>query len=137
MLSSRLEITHAATLSRATFRTEANRGNQLKNIPENAFTTTARVGIAEPASVTLTHRAIGRVWLDDANTESLPGRSLFDAAARWRVGAVDARLAVRNVFDTEHASFGFLLYDPFADQDVRMVRPGMGRAIELRLTVGS
>jgi outer membrane cobalamin receptor len=136
VLSTRLELTHAATLGRAVFRTEANRGNQLKNIPEHSFTTTARVAIAEPASLALTHRAIGRVWLDDANTESLPGRSLFDAAAQWRVAAVDARLAVRNVFGTEYGSFGFLLYDPFADQDVRMIHPGMGRAIELRLTVG-
>lgn len=137
VLSPRLEVTHAATLDRATFRTDANRGNQLKNIPESAFTTTARVAIAGPAALTLTHRAIGRTWLDDENTESLPGRSLFDAALQWRVGGVEAGLAVRNVFDTDYGSFGFLLFDPFASENVRMIHPGMGRAIELRLTVGS
>ncbi len=137
MLSSALEVTHAATLDRATFRTAENRGNQLKNIPESAFTTTARVILAAPVSLMLTHRAIGRTWLDDENTESLSSRSLIDAALQWRVGAVAARLSVRNVFDTEYGSFGFLLYDPMAGENVRMIHPGMGRAIDLRLSVGS
>ncbi len=137
VLSPRLELTHAATLGRATFRTSANHGNQLKNIPESAFTTTARIALADPLSLTLTHRAVGRVWLDDENTESLSGRSLFDAGVQWRVGRVGARLSVRNVFDADYGSFGFLLYDPFANENVRMIHPGMGRAIDLRLTVGS
>jgi outer membrane receptor protein involved in Fe transport len=136
-LSPRLEVTHAATLGRVRFRTSANRGNQLKNIPETAFTTTARVAIADPVSLTLTHRAIGRVWLDDENTRSLSGSSLFDAAVQLRVGAVGARLAVRNVLDTEYGSFGFLLYDPSTKENVRMIHPGMGRAFDLRFTLGS
>ncbi len=137
VLSGRFEVTHAATLGRATFRSSENRGNQLKNIPESAFTTTARVTLAEPLSVTLTHRAIGRVWLDDENTESLPGSSLFDAAVQMRVGRVGARLSIRNIFDTGYGSFGFLLYDPFTSENVRMIHPGMGRAIDLRFTLGS
>jgi len=137
VLSPRLELTHAATLGRATFRASANEGNQLKNIPEHALTTTARIGVAGPVSLTFTHREIGRVWLDDENTESLAGSSLFDAALAVRVARVTARLAVRNVFDTEYASFGFLLFDPFANRNTRMIHPGMGRALDLRFTVGS
>lgn len=137
VLSSWLAISHAATLGQATFRTSANRGNQLKNIPEHAFTTTARIGIADPVSLALTNRVIGRVWLDDENTEKLAGSSLFDAVLGWRAGSVDARLSVRNIFDTRYGSFGFLLFDPFANQNVRMIHPGGGRSLDLRFTVGS
>jgi iron complex outermembrane receptor protein len=137
VLSRRIEVTHAATLGRAVFRTSANRGHQLKNIPESAFTTTARITVAEPVSLTLTHRAMGRVWLDDENTQALSGSSRFDAAVGWRVGRLGARFSVRNIFDAEYGSYGYLLYDPFTSESVRMIRPGMGRAIDLRLTVGS
>ncbi len=136
VLSSRLEISHAATLGRATFRTLANRGNQLKNIPEHAFTTTARIAVADPVSLTLTNRVIGRVWLDDENTEQLAGNSLFDAALGWRTASIDARLSIRNIFDTEYGSFGFLLFDPFANQNMRMIHPGGGRSLDLRFSVG-
>jgi iron complex outermembrane receptor protein len=137
VLSRWIEVTHAATLGRAIFRTSANRGHQLKNIPETAFTTTARITVARPVSLTLTHRAMGRVWLDDENTESLSGSSRFDAAVRWRVDRFAVRFAVRNVFDAGYGGYGYLLYDPFSNENVRMIRPGMGRAIDLRFNVGS
>ncbi|MDP2481360.1 MAG: TonB-dependent receptor [Candidatus Palauibacterales bacterium] len=137
VLSRRIEVTHAATLGRAVFRTSANRGHQLKNIPESAFTTTARIAVADPVSLTLTHRAMGRVWLDDENTQALSGSSRFDAAVRWRVGRLGARFSVRNIFDAEYGGYGYLLYDPFSNENVRMIRPGMGRAIDFRLDVGS
>jgi outer membrane receptor protein involved in Fe transport len=136
-LSPRLELTHAATLGRATFRASANHGNQLKNIPEHAFTTTARIAVADPVSLTLTHRAIGRVWLDDENSQSLAGSSLFDAALSLRVARVAARISVRNLLDKEYGSFGFLLFDPFSNENVRMIHPGMGRAFDVRFTLGS
>jgi len=136
VLSPRFEVTHAATLDRATFRTSDNRGNQLKNIPEQAFTTTARLALTDQGSLTVAHRAIGRVWLDDENTEALDGSSLFDAALQWRIATLDTRLSVRNVFDTTYGSYGFLLFDPFSNENVRMIQPGMGRAIDLRFNLG-
>ena len=136
-LSTRLEITEAATLGRATFRATDNRGNQLKNIPRHAFVTSARLQLAEPVSLSLTHRVTGGVWLDDENTDELEGSSLFDTALQWRKGAVAVQLAVQNVFDTEFGSFGFLLFDPFANENVRMIHPGMGRALRLRFSMGA
>ncbi len=135
VVSPRLELDHAATVTRATFRSSDNKGNQLKNIPGTAFISSIHLGVAEPLRITLTHRATGAVHLDDENTEKLEGSSLLDASVRWRIGAVEATLSGRNILDTQHESFGFLLFDPTRGANVPMVYPGAGRSVSVRLAV--
>lgn len=130
-----VRVDHAATLTNAEFRSSDDAGNQLKNIPRTSFVTSVVLGVAEGADLTVTHRRTGRVWLDDENTESLEGTSLFDAAIRWRVGRVELWAAARNVLDTENETFGYLLFDPFRGVSERMVHPGPGRALDLQVTV--
>jgi outer membrane cobalamin receptor len=134
-LARRLRVDHSATVSRATFRSSDNDGNQLKNIPETAYVTTLGLGVAGSVGLTLTHRHTGGVWLDDENTQRLDGSSLFDGALRWSVGRVEASLSARNLFDTDNDSFGYLLFDPIQGASQRMVHPGPGRSLDLRLTV--
>jgi outer membrane receptor protein involved in Fe transport len=76
------------------------------------------------------------VYLDDENTSEVAGASLVDAAVRWRVGAVQATASVRNLFDHRYESFGYLLFDPFQQANVRMMHPGAGRSLSIALTVG-
>jgi outer membrane cobalamin receptor len=134
-LAPRVRVNHSATVNRATFRSSANDGNQLKNIPERAFVTSLSLGVSRAVGLTLTHRHIGSVWLDDENTERLDGSSLFDAALRWGAGRLEASLSATNLFDTENDSFGFLLFDPFQGANQRMVHPGPGRSLNIRLSV--
>lgn len=135
VLSPRVEVTHAATYTRATFRASEYEGNQLKNIPETSFVTSARLGLARDLALTLTHRFIGDTYLDDENTATVEGASLLDAALRWTVGRVDATASIRNAFDHRYESWGYLLFDPFQQTNVRMMHPGAGRSLSIALTV--
>lgn len=134
-LAPRVRVDHSTTVSKATFRSSENDGNQLKNIPETAFVTSLSLGVSEAVGLTLTHRHTGGVWLDDENTERLEGSSLFDAAIRWGVGRLEASLSATNLFDAENDSFGYLLFDPFQGANQRMVHPGPGRSLNIRLSV--
>jgi outer membrane cobalamin receptor len=134
-LTPRARVNHSATLSRAAFRSSENEGNQLKNIPESAFVTSVSLDLVESVGLTLTHRHTGGVWLDDENTEKLDGSSLFDASLRWAVGRAEVSVSGRNLLDTENDSFGFLLFDPFQGANRRMVHPGSGRSLDIRLKV--
>ena len=135
VLGSGLELNHSATLTHATPRSSENEGNQLKNIPESAFVTSALMRLSPSVHLTLTHRATDGAYLDDENTEKLDGSSLVDAGLTWRLGRIEASASARNLLDTENESFGFLLFDPFKGANVRMVHPGPGRALDLRITV--
>lgn len=135
VLSPRFELDHAATLTRATFRASEYEGNQLKNIPETAFVTTVRLGLPASLGLALTHRVTGDVYLDDDNTSTLEGAGLVDAALRWVHGPVVTTVSVRNVFDHTYDSFGYLLFDPFEQENVPMLHPGSGRSISLGLAV--
>jgi outer membrane receptor protein involved in Fe transport len=135
VLANGLELIHSATHTRATPRSSPNEEHQLKNIPESASVTSALIGLSPSVLMTLSHRATGGVYLDDENTEKLEGSSLMDAGLTWRIGRIEASMSARNVFDTENESFGFLLFDPFQGADVRMVHPGPGRSLDLRITV--
>jgi outer membrane receptor protein involved in Fe transport len=137
VLSSRLSLEHAATVSRATFRSSENRGNQLKNIPETSFVTSLHAGVVPSLGVTLTHRARGRVFLDDGNRQELGGVGLVDLGLRWQARGVDVAMSATNLLDSEYGSFGFLLFDPIRGRDVRMVHPGGGRSIGVEVSVAA
>ena len=61
----------------------------------------------------------------------------FLSCALYRVGRLEASASARNLFDTRNESFGFLLFDPFQGANVRMVHPGPGRSLDLRVTVAT
>jgi len=135
VLSPRVELSHAATITHATFRASEYEGNQLKNIPETSFVTTMRGRVSESLDFTLTHRVVGDVFLDDENTSRIAGAGLVDAAVRWSVGRLEATASVRNLFDHAYDSFGYLLFDPFQQTNVRMIHPGPGRSLEIAMAV--
>ena len=135
VLSPGLELVHSTTLTRATFRSSELAGNQLKNIPRTSFVTSAHLNLPGTLGLALTHRVTGAVFLDDENTSRLGGSGLVDAALTWRRGALEATVSARNLFDVRFDAFGYLLYDPFQQADVRMAHPGGGRGLSLKLTV--
>jgi len=128
-------VSHAATLTRATFRSSDLEGNQLKNIPRTAFVTSAWLDLPAGFALSATHRVTGSVFLDDENTTKLDGFSMVDAALGWEDGPLGIRLSVANVFDSSFDVFGYLLYDPFMDSQVQMTHPGAGRRVTLKLTL--
>jgi outer membrane cobalamin receptor len=134
-LSDDLTVVHATSLTRATFRSSELEGNQLKNIPETAFVTSVYRTLPGSLRVTVTHRATGSVFLDDENTSQLSGSDLVDVGLTWSRGPLEATASVRNLFDSRFDSFGYLLYDPFQQVDVRMTHPGAGRGLTLKLTL--
>lgn len=49
-------------------------------------------------------RYIGQSWGDSANTVSVPGYTLADAALRYRFRSVEAALNVSNLFDKDYSA---------------------------------
>ena len=135
-VSPRLEITQSATLTSVTFRSGEYEGNQLKNIPRRVFVSTAQFEVFASTRLMLSHRGLGGVYLDDANTQMLDGADLFDAGIRWSVRGAEVSLAVRNLFDTRYNSLAFLLFDPATGTDVRMTFPGSGRFVRAWVSIG-
>ena len=134
-LSRRLEVDHAATVIRATFRSGEYEGKQLKNIPQLVLVSSVYARITDGCAATLTHRNLGGSYLDDANTRRLQGTNLLDAGLRWAAFGLEMSVTVRNLLDSHYESHGFLLFDPAAGTDVPMTFPGSGRQLRARLTI--
>ena len=135
-VSPRLAITQSATLTSVTFRSGEYEGNQLKNIPRRVFVSTVQFEVLSSTRLTLSHRGLGGVYLDDANIQRLDGADLFDAGVLWSVSGVEVSLAVRNLFDTRYNNLGFLLFDPATETDIQMTFPGSGRFVRARVSIG-
>ncbi|MEN8374752.1 MAG: TonB-dependent receptor [Gemmatimonadota bacterium] len=132
----RLALTHSSTFMDVTFRGAEYEGNRLKNIPSTAMSNSARLLVGESGWVTLAHYFAGRVYLDDANTRSLPGGSTFDASLRWSLGRAQVDLTARNLADAGIDRVGFLLFDPVTSDDVEFVYPAGGRYLQAAISFG-
>ncbi|MBT3266290.1 TonB-dependent receptor [Candidatus Poribacteria bacterium] len=91
----------------ATSRTGDNFGRRLKAIPRHVVVggATARLdgGVRLSAIVRSTHD----IYLDDANTISLPDYTVVDAKVAWRLRSVDIAVEALNLLGEEYSSTGF------------------------------
>jgi len=131
----RVTLRHSLTLSRVVFRSGESEGNQLKNIPRTTASTALMLTPRRDLDVSLTHRYVGRTYLDDANTVSIEARSTFGAEVAWRFRSMRLELAAENLFDERANSLGFTLFDPGSGSQVPYVYPLGGRAIRLALAI--
>ena len=155
-LSSRLSIgplslrgTYAA--SRATFQVddveifsireeaggenEVEKGDRLPFVPDHSASLGIAVAVHEGLSAGTDARFTGRRFLrgDEANVETpLDGYWLTDAHVAAAADGWEARLVVRNVFDSRYATFGtFNFNQGGGDVLERFLTPGTPRTLEL------
>ena len=118
------------SLQDATSRAGDNSGNQLKAIPR----TVMRAGLSSAFAGTgasLVVNAIGRAFLDDANTRRIPGYTTLDAKVARAVLGVNVWIAAFNVLDRKYSTTGFA--DP-AGSDVSFFYPAAGRVIQVGIS---
>jgi outer membrane cobalamin receptor len=134
-LSPALSLRHAFTVMHVTSRSGEDAGKRLKNMPEVVATTGVHVSAAKGAEVTLTHRFSGGLFLDDANREPLPGSHRVDALISWGGGPVQLHFTVVNLGNSHASNGGFMVYDPYRGQSVRLLYPEAGRSLRAGVTV--
>lgn len=101
-------------------------GNQLKAIPRQMATAGINVGRPGGLTAALLATVMSSVYLDDANSTSLPGHTRVDARLGYRLYSYDLFVDVLNVFDERYNSTGFL--DP-SGTGARYVQPAAGRMV--------
>ena len=124
-----LNYTHQDAIARS----GENPGRQLKAIPRHF--TTAGLSVAPaggPEAALILSHARG-IFLDDANTITLPAYTHVDARIGHEVAGVRLTLDVRNVFGERYSTTGFP--DPGGSAELYL-RPAAGRTFELGLRSG-
>jgi iron complex outermembrane receptor protein len=134
-LSSWLTTRHALTLTHITVRRGDYAGNVLKNIPQTVATSALQFSLGKGVEATATHRFSGSLFLDDSNSERLPGTHHFDATLSWAVGALRLDVTAMNLGNSHASTGGFLLYDPDRGANVRWLYPGSGRYLRAGVAV--
>ena len=122
-----LSATTVLNLSETTFRSGANRGNRLKNIPRLMVASFVALDPREDLRLVLAHRGHSKSYLDDGNTTSLTGYQTVDAKLSWELGDYRCYLNVFNVMNSDHQETGFLLFDPTQGGEVAFGYPTQGR----------
>jgi iron complex outermembrane recepter protein len=116
--------THQAAESR----TGDNAGLQLKSIPKNLYVVGASTRLKGGVRGSVVMRAARDIYLDDANTVSLPNYAVVDAKVAWRIRSVDIAVEGLNLLDEAYSSTGFP--DP-AGSGVVYVYPAAERAVRI------
>lgn len=113
------------TLQAVTARSGPFAGNALKAIPRHALT--AGLGVSPGAAdLRLMVSHTRSIYLDDANTVSLPAYSRVDSHFAFELGAVELFLDVSNLLGARYSTTGFL--DP-AGTGQAYLHPAAGRVI--------
>ena len=118
------------TLQAATARNGENSGKYLKAIPRHFIVTGLSAGSAVSGSLSATH-ARG-VFLDDANTISLPDWTRVDARLAYRWRQLQLSVDALNLFDREYNTTGF----PDAGGAGVYYYPAAGRTVQVGLSWG-
>ena len=134
-LSSWAAIQHSSNFMRVVFRSRDLEGNRLKNIPRSALVTALNLSPLGALQLGLTHRYVGSLYLDDANTHGMPGYHMFGAQVDWGLGPLEMFLSATNILDARASSLGFLSFDPVTGTQVPFVYPIGGRAVRAGVRV--
>ena len=121
------------TLQRVTSRVDADSGRQLKAIPRTVFAMGLGKSSVTGLSGSLSLTSIGSSFLDDANTQTLPGHTQLDARLSYPVARARLTVDARNLFDAKYNSTGFP--DP-AGSPLVYYYPAAGRVLLVGLESG-
>jgi iron complex outermembrane recepter protein len=115
---------------------EVEVGDRLPLVPEHTASFGAAVMVSRALELGAEARYTGERWLrgDEANEETpLADSWLTDVRATLRIAQWELRAIVRNVFDTEHATFGTFNINQTSDTLERFLTPGAPRTVQLVL----
>lgn len=120
------------TLQAVTARAGDNAGNYLKAIPRHYITAGLGLGGGTGLSGTVTVTHAQRMYLDDANTRTLPDWTRWDARAAYSWRGLQLFADVLNLADAEYSTTGFP--DP-AGSAVVFYYPAAGRMLNLGVSM--
>jgi outer membrane receptor protein involved in Fe transport len=122
----------AYTRQSVTARSGDHAGNALKAVPRDYFSLALRsaIGGAGEAGVTLT--SAQRMFLDDANTRTIPNYTTVGVEGSYRIGSARIFGEVENLFDQRYNSTAFP--DPAGSNTV-FVNPAAGRSLRVGLSL--
>jgi outer membrane receptor protein involved in Fe transport len=119
------------TLQAATTTAGDNAGKYLKAIPHHFVTAGVTVGSSSGPAASVVMLGARRIYLDDANTQELPGWTRWDARVSYSVRGVRLSADVFNLLDAKYSTTGFP--DP-ADPGVVHYYPAAGRTLQIGVT---
>lgn len=117
------------TWSSVKFTSGPNDGNYLKAIPRNVFVVGASYEHASGLGASMTWNFVNDMFLDNANTATLPNYNFGKLKISYFVSPLTFSLAVDNVLDSRFSSTGYLLYGS------TFLSPASGRSLRGGLTV--
>ncbi len=115
------------TLQHAVARSGENAGHRLKAIPRHSVTGGVTVAPNDLEAAVLVTNARG-IFVDDANTLTLPDCTRVDARIGYAIRDVRLTLDIRNLFDSRYSTTAFP--DPAGSGEL-YYRPAAGRTLEL------
>jgi outer membrane receptor protein involved in Fe transport len=123
----------AYALQAATSRSGESAGQRLKAIPRHTLTSGVTVAPFRFLDGALVATHVRGIFLDDANTVTLPSHTRVDLRVGVRAGGRSLFADVRNLFDAKYSSTGFL--DPSGSGQVYFY-PAAGRILEVGIRSG-
>lgn len=116
----------------ATSRTGDNFGLQLKAIPRDTFMAGASTRLRGGVRGSVVVRSARDIYLDDANTITLPNYTVVDAKVAYRLRAVDIAVDAFNLLDEAYSTTGF---PDASGSDTVYFYPAAERVIRLTTSV--
>lgn len=107
----------------AKFSEGENKDNQIKGIPNSIYSSGISYAPERGFGATLIFTGAGQIYLDDENTETLEGYSIFNARANYKFKHASIFIDVNNILDSSYSSTGYAL------DGVKYLYPAMGRFI--------
>jgi outer membrane receptor protein involved in Fe transport len=110
-----------------------NAGKHLKAIPRHTLTAGGSASLTRSLSVSLLAANMRGMFIDDANSASIPDYTRVDARVSFAVRGVDVFADARNLLDAKYSSSGFL--DP-AGSGQAYYYPAAGRMVGIGIRIG-
>lgn len=126
-LSPRFSVRQTLNIMNVTFRSGEFQGKRLKNIPRKSLSNNLHIYLNENLQVTIAHKYISKVYLDDANSSTLTGYHTFDTKLQLNFKIIRLHLMVMNIFNNRYNSSGYVLYDPNSMQNIQYLYPSQRR----------
>jgi len=130
-VAKRIRFNNTLNLMHVTFESGEFKGNMLKNIPKITFTNRISLKLNSFTNVILTHRYFDKVFLDDANNITIPSYSVFDSKLQFHFQGFEVDLVILNLADELYNSSGYVLFDPFIQEDVKFFYPAQKRYFQI------
>jgi outer membrane receptor protein involved in Fe transport len=125
--SNRIRLNSTIDIAEVTFGSGDYEGNMLKNIPKITYTNRFSIKTSAFSNLVLTQKFFGSVYLDDANTVSLPSNTILNCKLQFIIKDLSIDLSLFNLTDKFYYSSGYLLFDPMLQENVQFYFPAQRR----------